>query len=105
MCDSVSHNNTAPLKALRADATERWSVSAHAVDRYLERVERVPRRLATARLLAQCQRAHFVKLLPSGLELWRGPQPRRLRLRAQRSEDGALTLATVLEAFDGLRCR
>lgn len=83
---------------------QRWYISEHAIDRYVERIDRgVTRRQAKAELVAQCLRAHFVKLLPGGLELWRGPKPRRIRLRAERTGDGVLTLATVIEAFDGLR--
>jgi hypothetical protein len=53
---------------------------------------------ARADLLWILERAHFVKKLPSGLELWRGPKPLRLRLRV----DGR-ALVTVIEDCDARR--
>lgn len=93
---------TAPLKPLGVERA-RWVVSEHAVDRFLERVcPGVPRERVRGHLVQQCQGAHYVKTLASGLEQWRGPKPRRMRLRVQRDGE-SLILATVLEAFDGLR--
>jgi hypothetical protein len=73
-----------------------WEVSDHAVARYIGRVMRGrPVAEARADLLWMLERAHFVKALPSGLELWRGPKPLRLRMRI----DGKL-LVTVLTDCD-----
>lgn len=95
------------MQRLPGQPSERWTISEHATDRYVERIDRgVTRERAREELVEQCLGAHFVKLLPGGLELWRGPKPRRIRLRAERRENGEMVLATVLEAFDGLRrCR
>lgn len=93
---------TAPLKALRAPRSE-WVISEHAADRYRERiVPGVTRRLAREHLRWHCEGAHFVKMLASGIELWRGPKPRRLRLRVERN-GARMILVTVIETFDGLR--
>jgi hypothetical protein len=62
----------------------------------------VPDYEAKAVLLAMCQRAHPVKALPSGLWLWRGPKPLRLRLRV-RDAGAVRELVTVLEDCDGRR--
>ena len=73
-----------------------WQISDHAISRYVQRVMRgraVDR--ARADLLWMLERAHFVKCLPSGLELWRGPKPLRLRLRV----DGRI-LVTVITDCD-----
>lgn len=95
---------TAPLKRL-PDELPRWSISEHAVDRYLERVRPgVSRRQALTNLLRHVRGAHFVKTLPTGIEQWRGPKPRRLRLRVERC-GCELRLVSVIEAFDGLRKR
>ncbi len=80
----------------RGAAPQSWQISDHAVARYIGRVMRGrPVAEARADLLWMLERAHFVKALPSGLELWRGPKPLRLRMRI----DGKL-LVTVLTDCD-----
>lgn len=93
---------TAPLKG-PARARPGWTITEHAVDRYLERVRPgASRGHARHELEQHCAVAHYVKTLPSGIEYWRGPKPRRIRLRVERDGD-TLRLVSVLEAFDGLR--
>lgn len=89
---------TAPLKRLPHEL--RWIITAHAVQRYLERVAPgMSAAKAERELQTHCAGAHLVKTLPSGLEQWRGPKPRRLRLRAQRHGD-VMELVTVLWSYD-----
>lgn len=79
---------------------QRYWVTEHAVQRYRERVDKrcSPGR-ARRILLQQMQEAHFVKVQDNGLELWRGPKPRRLRLLITR-QGGVFVLESVLFAFD-----
>lgn len=95
---------TAPLKGPTRSCAG-WTITEHAVDRYLERVRPgVSRDRARQALERHCAGSHYVKTLPSGVEYWRGPKPRRLRLRVERVGE-KLRLVSVLEAFDGLRRR
>jgi hypothetical protein len=76
-----------------------WVISAHAIDRYIGCVRRgAPRTVAMQELAEMIASAHFVKELPSGIEYWRGPKPRRLRLRVKRGNP--MILETVLFTFD-----
>ena len=80
----------------RGAAPQSWQISGHAVSRYIQRVMRGrPADRARADLLWMLERAHFVKALPGGLELWRGPKPLRLRLRIK-----DLVLVTVITDCD-----
>ena len=89
---------TAPLKRLPHEL--RWIITAHAVQRYLERVAPGMSATKAERELRQhCAGAHFVKMLATGVEQWRGPKPRRLRLRVERKGD-RLELVTVLWSYD-----
>lgn len=84
------------------EAEAPWQISDHAITRYIQRVMRgrtVER--ARADLVWMLERAHFVKTLPSGMDLWRGPKPLRLRLRV----DGERNLVTVLTDCDRRRQR
>jgi hypothetical protein len=74
------------------------------VRRYIERARRgLPYDQALGELVYQSHHAHFVKTLPGGLELWRGPKPRRLRFRVEPALDGGKArLVTVLGSFDGM---
>lgn len=83
----------------------RWIITEHAVDRYIERARPgISREMARSELELVCDRSHFVSVLPSGVEQWREPKPRRMRLRVERTES-ELRLVSVIEAFDGLRKR
>lgn len=90
---------TAPLQRLPHELRH-VEITRHAVSRYIERVApgMTPGR-ARGELLRHCAGAHYVKTLPGGLEQWRGPKPRRLRLRIRRDGDVA-ELVTVLWSFD-----
>lgn len=88
---------TAQLKRVRTE--QRWFITSHAVERFLERVSRMERRRVRGHLVEQCQGAHFVKPLACGLELWRGPSPQRMRLRVSR-QGNVLVLESILFAFD-----
>lgn len=81
-----------------------WEITDHAVQRYIQRVRRgLPYDQAIGELVYQSHHAHFVKALPGGLELWRGPKPRRLRFRVEPAGNGGRPrLVTVLFTFD--RC-
>jgi hypothetical protein len=82
-----------------------WMITEHALIRYVERVRPgISYALAAKELERHCAGAHFVKQLPSGVEYWRGPKPRRVRLRVHRRDD-RLELVTVQTAFDGLEAR
>lgn len=87
----------------RSPSAARWRITDHAVRRYRERVRwrDTSNELARGQLLAICQRAHRVKDIGGGLELWRGPKPLRLRLRVRPGEP--MELVTVLEDCDGRR--
>lgn len=77
-------------------------MTPHAVRRYQERVEAVPYELALARLIDEMDRAHLVREIGPGVELWRGGRPRQLRFRVSRRGHGLPQLVTVLRAHD--RC-
>lgn len=103
---TVEHRLDSALRGgtIEASKSGPWEVTDHAVQRYIERVRRgLPYDQALGEIVYQSHHAHFVKALPSGLELWRGPKPRRLRFRVDPSRDGGKPrLVTVLFAFD--RC-
>ena len=90
---------TAPLKRLPDQLSRIW-ITPHAVQRYIERVDR---RCSAGRargiLVAMLGEAHFVKIRANGQELWRGPIPRRLRLLVSR-QGNVMVLESVLFAFD-----
>jgi len=87
-------------------AAGRWFITPHAVEQALARAgwERgTAYEQALAALIDESRGAHFVKRLPSGAELWRGPKPRRLRYIVRPAADGALPqLVTVLSTYDRL---
>lgn len=84
----------------------RWFITPHAVDRFRERVHWA-RRFSYAKALGELinasERAHFVRILDSGKELWRGPKPMKLRLIvAPSATPGELPqLVTVRPLFRG----
>jgi hypothetical protein len=79
-------------------------ITPHAVARYIERVRpRLAYDEALRELVEIAKGAHAVKLLPTGLWLWRGPRPLRLRLYVGGREQGLPQLVTVLTAHDGMR--
>ena len=80
----------------------RWTVSEHAAKRYRDRCpgkRGISIEQAVTDLRELSARAHYVKTLDSGLELWRGGKPWRLRYRVERLADG-LRLVTVLRGCD-----
>jgi hypothetical protein len=79
-------------------------ITPHAIDRYIERVRPgISRGQALRDLIEMSRGAHVVKEIEPGLWLWRGPKPRRLRLRVSSREPGLPQLVTVIEAHDGLQ--
>lgn len=79
-----------------------WVITAHALIRYVERIRpQISYQKAAKELERHLAGAHRVKELASGIETWRGPKPRRIRLRVKRAGD-TLTLVTVQPAFDNL---
>lgn len=85
-------------------ASGRWFVTPHAVQRYRERIDRrATYDEALSALIAMSEGAHAVREIEPGLWLWRGPKPRRLRLRVSTVGPGLPQLVTVIEAHDGLQ--
>ena len=82
-----------------------WVILPHAVARYRERVDRsATYESALEALIAMSVAAHRVRELDSGLSLYRGPKPRRIRMRVDERVSPPM-LVTVLAAHDGLhRC-
>lgn len=81
-----------------------WFITPHAVRRYIERIRPVlGYDKALDELVAISERAHAVKEIEPGLWLYRGPSPRRLRLRVSMRGPGQPQLVTVLTAHDGMR--
>lgn len=81
----------------------RWELSDHAVFRYRQRCpgkRDVSLAQAIAELTELSARAHYVKTLESGLELWRCGKPWRLRFRVERGLSGKPRLVTVLRGCD-----
>ncbi|HTQ79796.1 MAG TPA: hypothetical protein VMM92_07355 [Thermoanaerobaculia bacterium] len=61
-----------------------WFITPHAVHRYIERfAPRLSYEEALADLIRASHEARRVKILPTGLVLYRGPKPRRLRFFLQ----------------------
>jgi hypothetical protein len=83
-------------------AAGRWFVTPHAVDAYRERTgrRRMSYETALGEIVSDSERAHQVKTLRSGAQLWRGPKPRRLRYIVMDDSPGLPVLVTVLGAFD-----
>lgn len=71
-------------------------VTPHAVRRYSERVKESDYEAALAALIDQFRRAHFVKTRPSGVEVWRGPKPLRLRMIVGNGTGRCPALLTIL---------
>ncbi len=81
----------------------RWFVTPHAVEQYRRRCRPgVEYEVALAELVRLSEVAHRVKELPTGLALYRGPKPLRLRCYVQeRVGHGRLPqLVTVLLGCD-----
>lgn len=88
----------------RAPVLSSWLITAHALERYVERVHRgISFRQALEELRIQLNGAHRneSRKFSNGLEEWRGPKPRRIRIRVRRDGD-RLEVVTVIPAWDGL---
>ncbi len=83
-------------------AVGRWFVTPHAVQQYRERMlgGRMSYEVALGELVSLSTRAHFVRHLESGAELWRGPKPARVRMIVMRGFAGLPQLVTVLRGWD-----
>ena len=80
-------------------ASGHWFITPHAVRRYIDRfAPRATYEEALSALIRLSAEARRVKTLPTGLVLYRGPRPRRLRCFLQEGvKDHALpVLVTVL---------
>ena len=94
-------NREAPLKQVDARLPGRWFITPHAAKRYIERVRHgVSYEVALGELIRMSEAAHLVRNQASGLELWRGPKPQRLRFLVSNEGAGKPQLVTVLFAFD-----
>lgn len=80
-----------------------WFVTPHAVERYKHwaRFEGSDQE-ALGRIVNEARRAHHVKKLESGTDLWRGPGPQRLRYIVGPGEGELPALITVMPTHDGL---
>ena len=92
----------------RPGAAGRWFVTPHAVARFRERLpaaRAMTYEQALGAIIRDVDAAHFVKALDTGVQLWRGPKPWRLRyIVTSAGSPGALpVLVTVQLAFDGRR--
>lgn len=77
----------------------RWFMTPHAVQRYIKRfAPRSTYEEALGALIRESAEARRVKVLPTGLVLYRGPRPRRLRFFLQEGVEGPALpiLVTVL---------
>lgn len=87
----------------KAPTEARWELSDHSVIRYRQRCpgkRDVSLAQAVAELTDLSAKAHFVKTLDSGLELWRCGKPWRLRFRVERGAAERPRLVTVLRGCD-----
>lgn len=78
-------------------------MSSHAVDAFRRRAHgahRLSWRAALAVMVKESWQAHFVKVLDTGAELWRGPPPRRLRYLVTNGDPLPVCM-TVLGPHDG----
>lgn len=85
-------------------AAGEFFITGHAVRRFRERVPgaaRLSYDQALTQMIQQMKRAHYVKQIRDGLDLWRGPKPHRLRLRVAPGGSGLLPqVVTVLRGCD-----
>jgi hypothetical protein len=79
----------------------RWDISGHAVERWIQRVDvtATPSDAANA-ITADSAAAHLVKRQRNGLDVWRGPKPRRARFLVCQGR-----LVTVMGAYDGFAAK
>jgi hypothetical protein len=82
-----------------------WFVTPHAVQRYIERFEPgLNHEEALEHLIAMSENVRYIKTFDhgdrAGLELWRGPRPRKFRFWVGRKEDGAPQLVTIMGGHD-----
>jgi len=76
-----------------------WFITPHAVKQYIRRfAPRATYEQALGALIRESTAARRVKILPTGLVLYRGAKPRRLRFFLQERVDGPAlpVLVTVL---------
>lgn len=79
----------------------RFFFTPHAVRRYVTRAKRgLTYEKALDELIKSSERAHYVKTLDTGVELWRSPKPLRLRLYVTRGEGPQPAVITVLRRCD-----
>lgn len=80
-----------------------WFVTPHAVAEWRARYDSSAETYeqALGRLIAETERAHFVKVLDTGAQFWRGPKPRRARFVVRTGDGEKPVLVTVLPPFDG----
>ncbi len=80
-----------------------WFVTPHAVEAWRERYDSADAsyEAVLGRVIADAEQAHFVKVLESGAQLWRGPKPRRARYVVEVGDGEKPVLVTVLPPFDG----
>lgn len=85
-------------------AAGEFFITGHAIRRFRERVpgaSRLSYEQALTEMIQQMKRAHYVKSIAGGLDLWRGPKPHRLRLRVAPGSAGLLPqVVTVLRGCD-----
>ena len=76
----------------------RWDITGHAVERWIERVDTsASPGDAVLAITVDAASAHMIKTQRNGLDVWRGPKPRRARFLVSQGR-----LVTALGAFDGM---
>lgn len=97
------HKEAVAQRAEKSGAVGRWFITPHAAKQFRDRAgwQRADDyESALVELIDESRAAHFVKVLDSGLELWRGPKPRRLRYIVGPGEGSLPALVTVLRSHD-----
>ncbi len=102
---TVACQESEPAPVSTGDArASRFSITEHAVHRYRERVPG-KRRLSYERALSELvhvlETARYLRTQANGLEIWRGRDRNRTRVRVQRRACGTPRVVTVLKGYDG----
>lgn len=107
--DTVRAECRALQRGAAPGATGRWFMTPHAVRAFMARAagaSRMTYEQALGEMIREAERAHFIKALDTGPQLWRGPGPRRMRYIVTVCSHGDLpACVTVLPPFDGFRRR
>ena len=83
-------------------AVGKFFITPHAVRRFMERgyLRGATYEAALAEMIKLADRAHYVKPLRDGVELWRTGAPGRWRLRIGRGNSGLPQVLTIMQGHD-----